>query len=338
VNILLWHVHGSWTTSFVAGDHHYLLPVLPDRGPDGRGRATSWNWPESAVELTAGELAEAEIDVVVLQRPHEAALAHQLTGRRPGRDVPALYLEHNAPTEHAVSSTHPVVARADLAGIPVVHVTKFNAMAWDCGRADTAVVEHGIHDPGPLYTGADPSLAVVVNEPVRRWRVAGTDLLLDLATHVPLHVYGMGSELLADAAREWAEGEDLDAGQKQSVAGLAGRLHDLPQEDLHRALAHHRGYFHPYRWTSLGLSLLEAMTIGMPVLGLSTTEAPYAVPAGAGLLSNDLDELRDLARRWLRSPELAREQGQVARSHALAHYGLDRFLTDWDQILKEVAR
>ena len=38
VRVLLWHVHGSWTTAFVQGGHDYLVPVLPDRGPDGVGR------------------------------------------------------------------------------------------------------------------------------------------------------------------------------------------------------------------------------------------------------------------------------------------------------------
>ena len=51
-------------------------------------------------------------------------------------------------------------------------------------------------------------------------------------------------------------------------------------------MAEHRAYLHPYRWTSLGLALLEAMTLGMPVLGLATTAASQAVPAGAGSNGN----------------------------------------------------
>ena len=39
MRILLWHVHGSWTTAFVQGEHEYLVPVTPDRGPDGVGIA-----------------------------------------------------------------------------------------------------------------------------------------------------------------------------------------------------------------------------------------------------------------------------------------------------------
>jgi len=326
VKVLLWHVHGSWTTSFVSGSHDYLLPVTPDRGPDGRGRATSWDWPASARELPLEAVPDERPDVVVLQRPHEAELLRRATGLRAGPDVPAVYLEHNAPTGHAVTTPHHVLVEPALAGLPVVHVTWFNAMAWDCGTVPTRVVEHGIPDPGHLYSGEDASVAVVVNEPVRRARVAGTDLVLDLARQVPLHVYGMGSELLQDVSRA------------ESGPDWSGRLHDLPQAQLHQQLARHRLYLHPYRWTSLGLALLEAMTLGMPVLALSTTEAPHAVPAAAGLVSNDPGALLTQARLWLRDPQLAGAQGQAARDHALHHYGLDRFLSDWDRILKEVAR
>ncbi|HEV2087049.1 MAG TPA: hypothetical protein VGR21_01935, partial [Cryptosporangiaceae bacterium] len=71
MRVFLWHVHGSYTTALVHGRHEYLVPVLPDRGPAGRGRAETFVWPDSAVEVTLEEAAEAEVDVVVLQRPEE---------------------------------------------------------------------------------------------------------------------------------------------------------------------------------------------------------------------------------------------------------------------------
>ncbi|HEY0410509.1 MAG TPA: glycosyltransferase family 1 protein, partial [Candidatus Dormibacteraeota bacterium] len=97
MNVLLWHVHGSWTTALVQGRHRYLLPLLPGRGPDGRGRARTWDWPDSTVELTPAALRDEEVDAVILQRPHELHLVERWLGRRPGRDLPALYLEHDAP-------------------------------------------------------------------------------------------------------------------------------------------------------------------------------------------------------------------------------------------------
>ena len=64
MRILVWHVHGSWTTAFVEGRHDYLIPVTPGRDPDGLGRARTWNWPSSAREVTPAQLREETPDVV----------------------------------------------------------------------------------------------------------------------------------------------------------------------------------------------------------------------------------------------------------------------------------
>jgi glycosyltransferase involved in cell wall biosynthesis len=87
------------------------------------------------------------------------------------------------------------------------------------------------------------------------------------------------------------------------------------------------------RWTSLGLSLLEAMHLGMPVLVLAATEAPRAVPPEAGAVSADVDELLRTARRLLADPEEARRRGLAAREAALERYGLGKFQDRWDGIL-----
>jgi glycosyltransferase involved in cell wall biosynthesis len=118
---------------------------------------------------------------------------------------------------------------------------------------------------------------------------------------------------------------------------FAGLHDDLPQARLHEVLGTHRAYLHPYRWTSLGLALLEAMVLGMPVLALATTEAPRAVPPEAGLVTCDVAALHERAQRWLADHAAAREAGLAARAHVLGHYGLQRFLDDWDELLKEVA-
>ncbi|MFI8219528.1 glycosyltransferase [Streptomyces sp. NPDC085932] len=319
MNILLWHVHGSWTTAFVQGPHTYLVPVTPGRDPDGLGRARTFSWPASVREVTPEELRDTPVDLVLLQRPHERELAERwLGGRRPGRDVPAVYLEHNAPDGDVPDTRHPCADRADLT---LVHVTHFNRLFWDCGTTRTAVIEHGIVDPGHRYTGRLARAAVVVNEPVRRARYTGTDLLPVLAEAVPLDVFGMGTEGLA------------------GHLGLPSdrcRTADLPQAELHPAMAERRVYLHPVRWTSLGLSLLEAMHLGMPVLALATTEAVEAVPPGAGTLSTRPDVLARAARRYLHEPEAAAADGARARQAALERYGLKRFLADWERLITEV--
>jgi glycosyltransferase involved in cell wall biosynthesis len=156
---------------------------------------------------------------------------------------------------------------------------------------------------------------VVTNEPVRRGRVTGTDLFGRFTPVAPLDVFGMG------------------------VAGLSHpritTYDDPPQHEMHEQIARRRAYLHLCRWTSLGLSLIEAMQIGMPVLALATTEAIAAVPPDAGVLSTRVDTLVEAARWLLDEPEAAARLGARARQVALTRYGLDRFLADWDRLLEE---
>lgn len=308
MRILLWHVHGSWTTAFVQGGHDYFVPVVPDRGADGRGRAETWEWPPNVSEVTTDEAVDLDVDVVVLQRPSELEhLASEWLGRRPGVDVAAVYLEHNAPQGRIADMRHPAADRPELT---LVHVTHFNRLFWDSGSTPCRVIEHGVVDPGQLYTGVLERAVAVINEPVRRNRVTGTDLLESLGHACPIDLYGMRSEPLGGV--------------------------DLPQHRLHEEMARRRVYLHPMRWTSLGLSLIEAMHMGMPVVAVAATEVPDAVPAGAGVVSANTGVLAAALTRLANDPDEARSMGTVARDAALARYGLRRFLDDWDALLHQV--
>lgn len=312
MRILIWQVHGGWMNSFVQGGHVYLLPTTASGG----GRS-GYDWPDGAQDVAADDLENQVVDVVVLQRPEDVDETERLLGRRPGRDVPAVFLEHNTPKANVPNQVHPM---ADQDDIPLVHVTHFNDLVWDSGRASTVVVEHGIVDPGPLYTGEQRALGVVINEPMRRWRVTGTDLLPGFAQVAPVHVFGI-----------------TNPGVESGLGELGGVTHcgDLKPDRLHPELATRRAYLHPVRWTSLGLSLLEAMHLGMPVLALATTEAIRAVPPEAGAISTDVGELISAARLLMDDPDEARVRGRVARTVALERYGLARFLQRWDEVLED---
>jgi hypothetical protein len=234
--------------------------------------------------------------------------------------VPAVYLEHNTPRADVPNSRHPVADRPDLT---LVHVTPFNDLMWDPGSTPTTVIEHGVPDPGPRYTGELPRGAVVVNEPVRRWRVTGTDLLPRFAAVTALDLFGIG-----------VAGTAAHLGLPDHVLRAVG---DLPSVQLYDELAQRRYYLHPVRWTSLGLSLIEAMLLGMPVVGLATTEAVMAVPKEAGVLSTDVAELTGAARQLVNEPDLAAATGKQAREAALARYGMPRFLADWDCLIERTA-
>jgi glycosyltransferase involved in cell wall biosynthesis len=318
VRILMWDVHGGYTDSLVAGTHDYLFLRRDKSGRGGLARYGN-SAPNNAYEVTADELHDQPPHLVLLQRLEEIELCAEHLGRRPGRDLPAIFLEHNTPKTDVPLTRHPL---ADDASLLVVHVTHFHRLFWDCGLSRTQVIEHGVADPGLRYTGRLPRLAFVVNEPVRRWRVTGTDLLTNFADF-DVDAYGIDADLLPEAMRP--------AHQRVSFAG------NLKPNQLYDAMAERRVYLHLNRWTSLGLSLIQAMLLGIPVVVLDATEASRAVPDAAGARSSDITELVTAARRLLADPTEAQRRGLIARHAALERYGLPRFLHDWDLAFKEAS-
>ncbi|HEX2284763.1 MAG TPA: glycosyltransferase [Mycobacterium sp.] len=300
--------------SFVAGRHRYIIPVNADRDDNGRGLCGR-NWPR-AKEIPSWRLRDEHVDLVVLQRPDEIELATRWLGRRPGIDIPAVYVEHNTPRPYAVDSVHPVAGRSD---IPLIHVTDFNRLMWNNGAAPTRVITHGIADPGPLYTGEIPAAATMINEPCRRWRTVGADLLAELAVHVPIDVWGIDSEKLNDP----------------HGAGRVRGKGDVPAPRLLHQVGRRRVYLHTARWTSLGLSLVEAMYLGMPVVAVASTMAPLVVPPEAGVVSADVHTLEYALEGFVTDKSAASAAGKAARDFAMAHFSLERFLADWEDVIDE---
>jgi hypothetical protein len=314
VRILLWQVHGAWDSNFLQPQHEYLI------GPEADGAAELLpNWVDLPnVRAWTAESAEPAADVVLLQRERELDLAGRI-GIRPGVDTAAVYVEHNAPTGSAAGTRHFL---ADQQAIPIVHVTPFNALMWDTGRAPVHVIEHGVPDPGIQATGELAAAVVVINEPVRRGRITGTDLLPQFARSVPVDVFGIDAHLLHAQV----------ADRSLRLTGRSG----LTQPQVHAEMARRRVYLHPHRWTSLGLSLIEAMMLGLPVAVAASTAAPTAVAPGGGVVSADVRALRQAVTRFVADPDLARETGLVGREWALRRFSLHTFHQAWNQLLSDV--
>lgn len=306
MRILLWYAHGSYVNALVRGPHEYLLVEHPQ---------PTMPWPSGVRLVDAAALRAEPPDLVVVQRLEEIELCRSTLGLDVPRQVPAVFLEHNVPKTDVPTSRHPL---ADLDEWLVVHVTHFNALMWDCGRTPTTMVPHGVPDPGQRYRGDVDRCGFVANEPVRRWRVTGADLLPAVAGEAGVDAYGIDAERLVGRH----PGLDVAYGGNLSL------------DELHHALARNRIYLHLNRWTSLGLSLLEAMHLGMPAVVLAATEAA-TLPDEIGAVSTDVGYLRRRVAELMADPDQARYCGQVARDLALGRYGLRQFLERWDQVFDD---
>lgn len=304
LKVLTWHVHGSYLYNLVQAPHEFYLPVKPGKPEGYGGRAGHFPWPDNVFDVPAEAVKHGTYDVILYQS-HQNYLDDQYEIlSQAQRAQPRIYLEHNTPRPSPTDTRHPVNDPRVL----LVHCSYFNEIMWDNGQTPTMVVEHGVLVPPDLKWNGELGRGItVVNGLSKRGRLAGADIYLAMRRQIPIDIAGMGTEQF-------------------------GGLGDLPHRDLHQTETGYRFFFNPIRYTSLPLSVLEAMAIGLPIVALATTEVPRAVPDGvAGFVSNNREELVDGMRRLIADHALAQKLGERAREIARETYGIEKFVKNWNR-------
>ncbi|HEX5539369.1 MAG TPA: glycosyltransferase family 4 protein [Methylophilaceae bacterium] len=309
LNILTWHTHGSYLYYLTQAPHRFYVVSKPGRPPGYGGRCGHMPWGDNVIDMPADEVRNHQFDCIIFQDDHQY-LRDQFDYMTPAQcRLPRIYIEHDTPREHPTDMRHPV----DDPDVLLVHVTHFNALMWDNGRTPVKVIEHGVMVPeGVTYRGERERGLVVVNNIARRGRRLGGDVFAAARAQVPLDLVGMGAE---------------------EVGGLGEVLH----AQLPAFVADYRFFFNPIRYTSLGLAVIEAMMVGVPVVALATTEMATVIENGrSGFADTDIHALIRHMQELLRDPALARELGEQGRQRANQRFNIGRFVADWNAALAEV--
>ena len=309
LRILTWHVHGSYLYYLTQCRSEFYLPVKPGLPEGYGGRLGGFSWGDNVRNVPAEAVHDLEFDCVLFQSKKNYLSDQYEILSESQRQLPQIYLEHDPPQEHPTNSQHLV----NDPNVLLVHVTAFNQLMWDSGRTPTCVIEHGVIVPEDVnYTGELDRGLVVVNGLRSRGRRLGADVFEQVRRQVPLDLVGMGS------------------------AELAG-LGEIPHHQLPAFQAQYRFFFNPIRYTSLGLAVCEAMMLGMPIIGLATTELVTVIENGvSGYVDTNLDRLVQVMQELLRQPEQARSWGVGARRCAEERFNIQRFIQDWEQAFATV--
>jgi glycosyltransferase involved in cell wall biosynthesis len=310
LRILTWHVHGNYLYNLTQVPHDFYLVTDASRSGHRSGRSGTLPWGPNVHEAPADRLAQMPFDVVLYQsrQAWDDDRLHLLSPSQ--RQLPRVVLEHDPPQAHPTNTVH----WCQDPGALLVHVTPFNALMWDNGVTPVQVIDHGVKLLAePPWSGDLARGLVVVNNIQQRGRRLGLDLWHSLSPVVPLNLVGMGS---------------LDV----------GGLGEVKQQALPGVMAAHRFFFHPVRHTSLGLALIEAMLVGMPVVGLATTELVTVIDSGRnGFIDTRPARLLEAMQLLLADRHLARAWGEAGQRSARERFGIDRFVADWLQALRGVA-
>ena len=308
LKILTWHTHGAYLYYLSQAPHDFYVLSKPGRPPGYGGRCGQLPWGDNVHDLPVEEARRQRLDLILFQDdPQYLEDQHRYLSSAQRR-LPRIYLEHDPPREHPVDVRHIVTDREVL----LVHCTAFNRLMWDNGDVPTRVVEHGVLAPKATYSGELARGLVVINNIAKRGRRLGFDVFQEAKEHVPLDLVGMGAE-------------------------EAGGLGEVQHAELPAFAARYRLLFNPIRYTSLGLAVIEAMMVGIPVVALATTEMVTVIRDGVnGFIDTEPARLAEAMRTLLDDPALARRLGEEARRTARERFGIERFVADWNRVFYEV--
>ena len=170
-------------------------------------------------------------------------------------------------------------------------------------------------DPARLYAGCFGR--------VRHQK--GTDLFVDaMIALLPLHADW--SALVAGRATAEHKAFEAQLRAKVEKAGLAGRILFVGEhrdiERWYRALSL---YVAPQRWEGFGLTPLEAMASGAPVVATDVGAfSELVVPGETGSIvpANDLGAMQAAVEPYLADPAFTAKQGEAGRRHVEANFRL----------------
>jgi glycosyltransferase involved in cell wall biosynthesis len=308
IKVFTWHVHGSYLYYLTQANCDFYLPVNSSRANGYGGKASDDPLGDNVHEITVDAIKTMLFDVVLFQsRQHYEVDQYQLFSPEQLK-LPKVYLEHDPPRAHPTDTRHFITDPSVL----LVHVTDFNRLMWDSPNVRTTVIEHGVVAPPVVWQGTLERGIVVINDLPTRGRRLGLDIFEEVRRKIPLDLVGLGSS---------------------PVGGLG----PIPHDELPEFMAQYRFFFNPIRYTSLGLAIIEAMMVGLPIIGLATTELVSVITSGVnGYLSLKVEDLTRYMSTLLSSPDTARRLGENARLYALDRFSIDRFADNWQTLFRAV--
>lgn len=184
---------------------------------------------------------------------------------------------------------------------------------WET-KAPSVVIDYGVPIPSSVqYSGHLNKGVAVVHGLSRRGRRLGLDIFEAVSKRIPLDLVGIGSEQL-------------------------GGLGDISHKELLPLIAKYRFFFSPARY-SMGLTVCEAMSTGMPIVGIASTELATTIQNGfSGYVDTDIDKLVMHMEMLLENPDAAKELGKGALWTAQKKYSMERFVREWEAMFHNVSR
>lgn len=312
LNILCANNHEAYSGNLARTGHNFFFLQHPRFHPWDQKENP---YPENCVMLIGNELNDQikddmEFDLVLSQnRIDQYPVMNQLA-RRFG--CPLVNMEHTLPwpdwTDDIIRHHGSLPADVDI------FVSDFSVETWERDLDDPRihVVHHGMDTEFYNgWVGGDGKVMTAVWDYIRRDRICGFSLYQRVTKDMKTNPWG-------------------------ETPGFSVMAND--KEHLREQYRNASVFLNTTIWSSCPFSLLEAMSVGCPVVTTATTMMPEFIQDGVnGYISNDEEVIRQRLVELIADPERAKEIGQAGRQTVLDMFGLDKFVDNWNTALYAAA-
>lgn len=313
LNILYANNHEAYSATLAKTGHNFYLLQHPKFHPwDIKERPLPPNFFVLSGQDIGQQLkTDVAFDLVLTQNrvdhyPIMVQLAAQLS-------CPLLQMEHTLPWPDWDDATTERVGHIKCDHN--IFVAKFSVGAWfhDPDDPDVQIIHHGMDtDYWDGWTGGDGKVMTAVWDYVRRDRICGFSLWKEVT---------QGLE-----TNPWGESPGLS-----KMADSTDHLRELYR--------HASVFLNTTLWSSCPFSLLEAMSVGCPIVTTATTSLPEFIEDGVnGFITNDPRTMKERLEELIKDQDKAREIGAAGRATVLEQFGQQRFLDEWNEAFWKVAQ
>lgn len=307
LNILTMPTHEGFQTILSHTGHNFYMLSGPNiKRWDYHTRPLPPNHYLYNAEL--GQIrGDVRFDLVLCQ--NRIAQWDILAGIAAQLDLPLVVLDHTEPPPNI--QPEQLQALSTRVGDANVFITEHNRESW--ANLNGVVINHGIDTKiFNGYTGDNANGVSVVNYFRERDVFCGWSLWQEITKNVKVDLIGENP-------------------------GLSVSINKI--EDLVSTLADHRYYLNTSQHSPIPLSLMEAMSIGLPIVTTAKQEIPKIIKHGVnGLMSNDPAELVEFCKQLENDKDYAFQLGQVARQTIIDNFSIEKFVDNWNRVFYSVIK
>lgn len=191
-----------------------------------------------------------------------------------------------------------------------VFCSEFVANSWgaDTEDEDVKIIPHGIDtDFFTGWVGGDGKVLTIVNNYQQRNNTMGFSLFTEIMQSFSMNPFG----------------------DTQGISKATKNINELLNIYQHASV-----FVNTSVWHSCPMVLLEAMSVGCPVVTTSSAMLTEIVEDGVnGFIADDIDGMKTKIQSILNDSEMAKEMGQKARQTIIDRFGSEQFIKNWREVL-----